>query len=311
VVTTTVSAGGVDAENDIAYRDRLAAELTLSSPRPILPDDFAILARNVTGVTRALAVNGSIPARTNPAGRHHGIPHGWHIHPHLLGQTTRDRLQRHGGDGADAPRACRTSVTMTSSSPAATAGHARWSSSALWRDERRGDDAHGFPDGRLEPGGCGDDADGRRAGSYVTVVPIDSTGLPVSAATRAAVVTYLDGLREVSFVVKATTPTYTTINIAYTIKVAAGYDATAVKNACDAALTAFLSPATWGGGDESPPVWRSGEVTVRLGEVYGALYAVAGVQYVSSLTINSGTSDVTLTGVAPLPSVGTITGTTT
>jgi hypothetical protein len=34
------------------------------------------------------------------------------------------------------------------------------------------------------------------------------------------------------------------------------------------------------------------------------------VAYVSALTVNSGTSDVTLSGVAPLPAVGTITGTT-
>jgi CTP:molybdopterin cytidylyltransferase MocA len=45
---------------------------------------------------------------------------------------------------------------------------------------------------------------------YVTVVPIDAAGAPVSATVRAAVVTYLDGLREVSFIVAAGTPTYTT-----------------------------------------------------------------------------------------------------
>jgi hypothetical protein len=146
---------------------------------------------------------------------------------------------------------------------------------------------------------------------YVTVVPIDAAGLPVSSTVRAAVVTYLDGLREVSFVVAAGTPTYTTVDAAYTVKVATGYDATETKTACDAALTAFLSPATWAGGDASPPVWRSGEATVRFGQAQAALYSVPGVQYVSAFTLNGGSSDVTLTGVAPLPTVGTLTGTTT
>jgi hypothetical protein len=34
--------------------------------------------------------------------------------------------------------------------------------------------------------------------------------------------------------------------VAYTVKVAAGYDATETKAACDAALTAFLSPGDVG-----------------------------------------------------------------
>jgi hypothetical protein len=99
--------------------------------------------------------------------------------------------------------------------------------------------------------------------------------------------------------------------VAYTVKVATGYVAADVQAACDTAVTAYLSPATWGGGDATPPVWRTGEDKVRVGELYAALYAVPGVAYVSALTVNSGTSDVTLSGVAPLPAVGTITGTTT
>jgi hypothetical protein len=58
-------------------------------------------------------------------------------------------------------------------------------------------------------------------------------------------------------------------------------------------------------------VWRSGEATVRFGQAQAALYSVPGVQYVSAFTLNSGSSDVTLTGTAPLPQVGTLTGTTT
>jgi uncharacterized phage protein gp47/JayE len=52
--TTT---GGVDAELDADYLDRLSAELTLLAPRPILPNDFSLFAREIPGVARAVAID--------------------------------------------------------------------------------------------------------------------------------------------------------------------------------------------------------------------------------------------------------------
>lgn len=57
LVLVGTSSGGVDAESDEAYEARLIAELGIQSPAPILPRDFAILARRVPGVARALALN--------------------------------------------------------------------------------------------------------------------------------------------------------------------------------------------------------------------------------------------------------------
>lgn len=51
------TSGGTDAELDDVYLDRLRAYLTLLAPRPILPADFAILARQIPGVYRALAID--------------------------------------------------------------------------------------------------------------------------------------------------------------------------------------------------------------------------------------------------------------
>ncbi len=58
VVSTVVTSGGVEQESDEEYLDRLHDALQLLTPRPILPRDFAILARNVTGVYRARALDG-------------------------------------------------------------------------------------------------------------------------------------------------------------------------------------------------------------------------------------------------------------
>jgi Baseplate J-like protein len=55
VTQDDVPTGGVDAELDSDYLDRLAAELQLLAPRPILARDYAIYSRNVAGVYRAAA----------------------------------------------------------------------------------------------------------------------------------------------------------------------------------------------------------------------------------------------------------------
>ena len=214
VVATTVSSGGVDPETDDAYQARLTDEFRLLAPRPILPGDFSVMALNVTGVFRALTVDGWDPG---------------------LG----------------------------------TGGHAR----------------------------------------TVCVFPLDAAGAACSSGVRAAVAAYLGGRREVGFVINTGTPTSTTINVTYQVHVLAGYDPTATLAACTAAVQAYLSPANWDGGMNLPPTW-SGNNKVRYLALSSIISNVPGVGYVAALTVNSGTSDITLSGTAPLPAVGTVTGTT-
>lgn len=62
------TAGGVDEESDADYLDRLHELLGLLAPRPILPNDFAVLARTVAGVGRSTAIdlyNPGPPVATN------------------------------------------------------------------------------------------------------------------------------------------------------------------------------------------------------------------------------------------------------
>jgi uncharacterized phage protein gp47/JayE len=57
VTLTGVSTGGQDAEDDDAYMNRLVRRMRLLSTRPILPPDFALLARDVPGVYRVVAID--------------------------------------------------------------------------------------------------------------------------------------------------------------------------------------------------------------------------------------------------------------
>lgn len=61
VQSTTASSGGQDAEEVAAYLDRLTDSLRLLRRIPVLANDFAILARDITGVYRALALDGYNP----------------------------------------------------------------------------------------------------------------------------------------------------------------------------------------------------------------------------------------------------------
>lgn len=57
ITLDTVPSGGVEEETGSDYTNRLASELQLLSPRPILPRDFEVLSRRVAGVERALALD--------------------------------------------------------------------------------------------------------------------------------------------------------------------------------------------------------------------------------------------------------------
>lgn len=62
VTLVDATTDGTDAEDDDDYLSRLATNLQLMAPRPILPGDFAVLARNTPGVARSMAIDGYNPA---------------------------------------------------------------------------------------------------------------------------------------------------------------------------------------------------------------------------------------------------------
>jgi hypothetical protein len=220
ITQTAATTGGVDAEDDATYLDRLRTELQLLTPRPILPAEFAALARNTAGVYRALAVDGYNPA----------------------------------------------------------------------------DDTTGNP-------------------RMVCLFLIDIGGSEVGSTIETAVVASLQAQRELNFVVNVAAPTYTSIDVTYSIHVQENFDPAVVEANVSQALDDMLNPANWGlpaGGDQ--PDWLP-DATVRYTDTARTILNIPGVDHIASLEIGVhggalGASDVALTGQAPLTEVGTITGST-
>lgn len=206
--------GGVELESDDDYLTRLRELLTLLAPRPILPEDFAVLARTVPGVDRATAIDG-----------------------YKL-DTADDDVER-----------------------------------------------------------C------------ITVVVADAAGEPVSGTVKAQVDALLEAERELNFLVFVGDPSYTAIDVAFTIKAYPDYDAADVVARVEAAVAEYLSPATFGQATYmAAPSWLA-DTKVRYLEVAEVVNRVEGVWYVDALTVEGGTADVALTGIAPLPRAGDISGT--
>lgn len=214
------TSGGVDAESDSAYLNRLRLDLQLLTPRPILAPDFAALARNTPGVDRALAIDNYDP---------------------VTGTSDNERM--------------------------------------------------------------------------VAVAVIDANGNQVTTAVKAAVTAALQAQREVNFVVNVIDPTYTVIDVSFTITVLSGFVEADVVGRAIAAVASYLSPANWGlapTGDQR--VWLRRQF-VRYLELATVINNVQGVDEVTGLSLGvhggaMGTDDVALAGAAALPQPGSIVGVT-
>jgi len=143
----------------------------------------------------------------------------------------------------------------------------------------------------------------------ITLAVADEQGLALSSEKRAEIAQYLNSMREINFIIHVVSPSYTPINVTFTVVAQAGFELASLAERVRTAVAAYLNPATWAGGDRNPPEWRSEDSVVRYLEVAQVVNNTDGVNYVKTLTVNGGTTDVPLAGVAALPTIGTLTGT--
>ncbi|MCU1500594.1 MAG: hypothetical protein JWM47_4547 [Acidimicrobiales bacterium] len=152
----------------------------------------------------------------------------------------------------------------------------------------------------------------------ITIVLADDVaGDPVDSPLKATILADMTDdttTRRVNSSVTLDDADYTTINVAWTAAFYTGNIAADVIDRVNAALTDFLSPLNWGrpvGSLYGSPADRwVNDPVVRYEKVIGVIEAVAGVDYLATLSLNSGAEgvDVTMTGTVALPQPGTITG---
>ena len=146
----------------------------------------------------------------------------------------------------------------------------------------------------------------------VSVTIADAFGEVVPTPTKTALIAIYATYRQVNTVVTVSDPTYTTVNVVYTVKAYPGFDPTDLTSRINAMLAGVLSPAQWGQpttfGNPGSPAWFN-ETSVRLNKIINLIGDVQGVDYVVSLTLNGAAADLTLSGTVPLTRAGTTSGT--
>jgi hypothetical protein len=322
------TAGGADAETDDEYIARLIEEFELFTPRPILPRDFAVLARRVPGVHRALDLNLYDPADVvtqqttlavtggTPSSGSFGInvsvpfveTYSTLIPYNATATQVRDALlgmsNLHTGD-----------VTTTGGPLPGTPVVVTWAGALAGQVVTAATAANTLNNGaspalsitRTAVSGYGNER-------TITLALTDESGDPVGSPVRTEVEDLLEEMREVNFVVKTIDATYTPISVEWEGVADPGFDPQAAEDAGNAALALYLDPGTYGTppGDVEAGAWRD-EPIIRYGELYALLNSVEGIRYISSLKLGRvgdtlREQNVTLVGPAALPTAGTITG---
>jgi uncharacterized phage protein gp47/JayE len=151
----------------------------------------------------------------------------------------------------------------------------------------------------------------------ITVTVANSAGEPPTGAVLTEVDAYLQGLREVNFLVYVTPPAYQTVNVTYKVTSYPNRSAAEVQAEVEAAIRAYISPANWGSvriaSTDVPAVYRTQNI-VRVNDVIAAIDNVLSVDWVEEVKLNGALVDVPLVfqgaGTSPtiLPRTGTLSG---
>jgi hypothetical protein len=227
--------------------------LQLMAPRPILPQDFAALSKSVAGVWRAIAIDLYQPGINELQSLSLSGTTGGTFTLTYSGQTT-------GNIAWNAsPAAIVTALEGLSNiavGDVAVTGGPLPSQVVIEFKANLGNMNVGAITGSATlltgtapvinlattRAGAAPNTNKPRA---VTVVPIDSSGEPVSAVTQDAVDNLLQTEREINFEVYVMDPTYTEIEVDVELSIFPSFTAEDVELRVESDIQTYLDPATW------------------------------------------------------------------
>lgn len=121
----------------------------------------------------------------------------------------------------------------------------------------------------------------------------------------------LDAAREVNFYVYTIPPTYSPIHVKATVTRFPGYTNEQVQDAAEEMMSRWLDPNSWGSDDIGEQSGWTLQTKARIYEAVDYLNRAGGVNYVDSVQLSTNgttwvSTDITLTGAAPLPQMGSV-----
>lgn len=274
----TPTNGGSEAEGDAAYLSRLVEENTTLSPTPITPRDFNIILTSKTGIGRSFTLRGFNPAGT--------VAHTGAITAtaEITALTTAVTEQLVSG----------TVVTGTGIAAGTFVTEVGVGTVKLNQATTKTETTTCTFTGTVKNAGFVTSWLGNSAGEAIA----GGTLVELEAAIQE------ECLAGVTF--KALSPTYTTVNVACTVFAWPGQTASVIKEAVESAIKTFMSPERWGQIPTGQTKEWGNEPKVRIVNAEHAVLQIVGTHYVSSLTLNAGSTDVALPGVVPMPKLGTL-----
>lgn len=141
----------------------------------------------------------------------------------------------------------------------------------------------------------------------VTVIAMDTSGNALSTAARKEAEEKVKAAREATFRFYLAGPSHHSISVTVKGTFLKGYTKAGVTAGVEEALSNLLNPATWGTPATGDTTGWVNEKKLRYQKVVAALEGVAGFGHYTTLEVNGGTADIEMSGIAPVPKVGTLT----
>jgi hypothetical protein len=140
-------------------------------------------------------------------------------------------------------------------------------------------------------------------GGHITAIVVDDDGAALAGGTMTTLEASAQEIAVTDGEIHVTGPTDTLITVVFTGVAHSAFDASDVETRAEAAVLDFLDRSRFGQpdfGDEQAE-WLDIR-TVRYQDLVTVLNNVQGFDHYTSLTVNGGTADITMTGPGALPS---------